>query len=88
MTISRLAHVSLEVPDLDEAVAFYSEVFGLVVIDSDEERRYLATGRSNTFELELAAGEAAMDHFAFSVVGEAGLEGSRRYARRPWCANA
>lgn len=74
MTIGRLAHVSLVVPDLELATTFYSEVFGLAVVGESEGRRYLASGRSRTFELELSSGSAALDHFAFSAVGEQSLD--------------
>lgn len=74
MTLSRLAHVALDVPDIELATEFYGEIFGLAVIAEEEGRRYLASGRSRTFELQLAAGETALDHFAFSVCGAADLD--------------
>lgn len=77
MTLSRLAHVALDVPDLDAATEFYGEIFGLAVIGEEGDRRYLASGRSRTFELELSRGDAALDHFAFSVCGEESLEQAR-----------
>lgn len=67
MNLSRLAHVALDVPDVELATEFYSEIFGLATVAEEGGRRYLASGRSHTFELELAEGEAALDHFAFSV---------------------
>jgi catechol 2,3-dioxygenase len=69
MIVSRLAHVALAVPDPDAATDFYGDVFGLAVVDDRDGWRYLSSGRSRTFELALTAGEAQLDHFAFSACG-------------------
>ena len=39
--ILRLSHADVRVPDLELATAYYSEVVGLVVTDSDDQRAYL-----------------------------------------------
>lgn len=78
MIVSRLAHVALAVPDVDAATDFYAGVFGLAVAGEDPGRRFLAGGRSSTFELVLSEGPAALEHFAFSVCGAAALDEARR----------
>lgn len=74
MTLSRLAHVALDVPGVEAATEFYAAIFGLDVVAEENGRRYLGSGRSHSYELELAEGEAAMDHFAFSACGREGLD--------------
>jgi catechol 2,3-dioxygenase len=78
MTIAtRLAHVALSVPDVDLAASFYGDIFGLVVVGEEGGRRFLAGGRSGTFELALAEGPPALDHVAFAACGPAALEEAR-----------
>lgn len=74
MTVTRLAHVALDVPDLALAEEFYSAIFGLVTLEGgDDGHRFMASGRSRTYELALRQGEPRMDHFALAVTGEEGL---------------
>lgn len=77
MIISRVAHVSLRVPDVDVAIEFYSYMFGLDVLARRGERVYLASGTSASFEVELVAGGNELDHFAFGVRGVDALEEAR-----------
>jgi catechol 2,3-dioxygenase len=77
MIASRLAHVALDVPDVEAATDFYTHIFGLAVVDEQAGTRFLSSGRSRTFELALREGEAALDHFAFSVCGPEALERAR-----------
>jgi catechol 2,3-dioxygenase-like lactoylglutathione lyase family enzyme len=77
--VGRLAHVALDVPDLDAAVTFYEQVLGLGVVAEGPGSAHLAGGRSNTYELLLRAGDAQLDHLAFAVVDQTALaEGRRR----------
>lgn len=78
MIISRLAHVALGMPDLDAGIDFYCDIFGLAVVRRDEDRAFLASGRSSTFELELGPYEPGVDHFAFGVRGPDALAEARR----------
>jgi catechol 2,3-dioxygenase len=71
--VSRLAHVELGVPDLEAAASFYSEALGMVAVRYEGDRAYLACGATNTYELQLRAGESEFDHFAFSVCGHDAL---------------
>ena len=72
--VSRLAHVELGVPDLEAAVAFYSEALGMEVVGHEDDRTYMACGATNTYELRLRSGEPEFGHFAFSVCGRDALE--------------
>jgi catechol 2,3-dioxygenase len=67
--VSRLAHIELGVPDLEAAVAFYSEALGMEAVRQESDQTYLACGATNTYELQLRAGEPECDHFALSVCG-------------------
>jgi catechol 2,3-dioxygenase len=71
--VSRLVHVALAVPDLDPAVAFYSEVLGIDVIREHGGHVYMACGTTNTYELRMRSGDAEFDHFALSVCGHDAL---------------
>jgi catechol 2,3-dioxygenase len=73
MLVSRLAHVSLDVVDVDAEVAFYGELLGLDVVAESGGAVYLACGATNTYELCLRQGEPRLDHFALAVLGEAAL---------------
>jgi catechol 2,3-dioxygenase-like lactoylglutathione lyase family enzyme len=73
MIVSRLAHVALDVPDLDVAVAFYGELFGLEVIARSSDAVYLSGGTTNTYDLRLRQGETRIDHFSLAVRGEPAL---------------
>ena len=73
MIVSRLAHIAFAVSDVEVATEFYRNVFGLEVVGDDGCHRFLAGGRSRTFELALTEGKPAMEHFAFSVCGRSAL---------------
>lgn len=77
MIVSKIAHVSLQVPDVKAAIDFYGNMFGLVVVESQAEGVYLGTGKSTTFELHLTQGENRLDHFAFGVRSADALEEAR-----------
>jgi catechol 2,3-dioxygenase len=87
MLVSRLAHVALEVIDLEAEVAFYEELLGLSVVGESDGAVYLSCGATNTYELSLRQGESRIDHFAFAVLGETALStlGERlTRAGAPW----
>jgi catechol 2,3-dioxygenase len=73
MLVTRLAHLALDVVDLDAEVAFYGELLGLDVVAESEGAVYLACGATNTYELCLRQGEPRIDHFALAVLGEEAL---------------
>src|SRR6185437_6952931 len=49
MLVSRLAHLALDVVDLDAEVAFYGELLGLDVAGESGGAVYLACGATNTY---------------------------------------
>jgi catechol 2,3-dioxygenase-like lactoylglutathione lyase family enzyme len=73
MIVTRLAHVALDVPDLDVAVTFYGELFGLEVIARSADIAYLSGGTTNTYDLRLRVGETRIDHFSLALRGELAL---------------
>jgi len=77
MLVTRLAHVALDVVDLDTEVAFYGEMLGLDVVAESGGAVYLACGATNTYELRLRQGEPRLDHFALAVRGQAALSALR-----------
>lgn len=54
----RLGHASFETPDLDKAIAYYTEVAGLVLVVREKDRAFLAT-RIGQLAIALHRGEAA-----------------------------
>jgi catechol 2,3-dioxygenase len=69
MTVLRVGHVGLRVPDLDRSVAHAVEVIGLRVSRRDDGAAYL-TCNARHHELVLLAGDhAACDHLAFEALG-------------------
>src|SRR5258708_10546138 len=67
MKPSRLGHATFETQDLDKAVAYYTDVNGLVVASRDKDRAYLA---SKTGLLALAlekGGEENLRRISFEV---------------------
>lgn len=73
----RVAHVGLQVPDLDASVAFAQRILGLRVSQRDDAIAYV-TCNDRHHELSLHAGTAAaLDHIAFEVDRErfAAIEG-------------
>jgi catechol 2,3-dioxygenase len=60
-------HVTLQVRDLDGAVDFYKNVFGLGVLARDDERVYLGCGFDENYDLAVQEGPPGIDHFAVRV---------------------
>jgi catechol 2,3-dioxygenase len=65
--VRRFEHARLRTPDLEVAVAFYTEVMGLVALDRDEETVYLGAGADENFDLALIEGGTGIEHFALRV---------------------
>lgn len=63
----RLEHVELAVTDFDAAVAFYTDVMGLVEIERDDETVYLGCGMDENYDLALCNGGTGVEHFALRV---------------------
>lgn len=60
-------HVRLQVPDLETAVEFYDEIFGLTVIDRTDTTVYLGCGFDENYDLAVREGTPGIDHFAVRV---------------------
>lgn len=87
--IVKAGHIEYLVTDLEEAKRFYVDTLGFVVTESDEEHLYLRGLEDRQHHsLTLAKSEApGVDHFAFRVADEAGLEALERLAQaRGWYA--
>lgn len=63
-SVRRLEHVELFVSDLPTAVAFYTDVFGLVELDRVGETVYLGCGLDGNFDVALTGGETGIEHLA------------------------
>ena len=73
MTVAGLCELTLQVRDLEVLEAFYTDVFGLKVLKREDDRVWLAAGRSARLglwlpgEKEVGAEGGAHVHYAFSV---------------------
>jgi catechol 2,3-dioxygenase len=65
--VKKFEHATLRVTDLDEAVAFYTDVLGLVELDRDDGVVYLGCGLDDNYDLGLIEGGTGVDHFAIRV---------------------
>ena len=74
--ILRLSHAEVRVPDLELAVAYYSEVVGLVVTDHDAERAYLKAWDEHQHHslILTAAPTYGLNALGFKVESEADLD--------------
>lgn len=72
--IRRMAHVALQVPDLDASVAWATTVMGLREVEREDGVSYL-THADNHHSLQyIAADRAALDHIAMEASDDAALE--------------
>jgi catechol 2,3-dioxygenase-like lactoylglutathione lyase family enzyme len=98
--VRRLGHASFSTPDLEAQVAYYSEVLGLRVLDSDKDRAFLAC-RTGLEAIALERGpEVALRRLAFQVapgsdfsamaraLGERGIKSERRSGISPGIGEA
>ncbi len=74
--VTRIGHMTLRVPDLDRAVAFYEDVLGLRVSDRRADRAYL-TCNARHHELVLATGAPAYESIGLEVADDADLDRAR-----------
>lgn len=73
-SVRRLEHVELRVEDLEQAVEFYTGVFGLVEFYRDDGVVYLGCGLDDNFDLALVEGGTGVEHFAIRA-GERSVGG-------------
>ena len=74
--ILRLSHVDVRVPDLELALAYYSEVVGLVVTGHDDDRAYLKGWDEHQHHslILTAAPTYGLDGLGFKLTSEAELD--------------
>lgn len=82
MIISRIAHASFRVTDLEAAIEFYGNLLGLAVRERRDDRVFMGSGKSASYELEFTKGPNQLDHFAFGVRGLDALEEARRRLKK------
>jgi catechol 2,3-dioxygenase len=75
--VRQFEHLELGVPDLDEAVGFYSDIIGMTELAREDGVVYLGFGLDNNYDLALTAGEG-VGHFAFRVDDPDEIEGYQR----------
>jgi catechol 2,3-dioxygenase-like lactoylglutathione lyase family enzyme len=77
----RLGHATLETPDLDRAIAYYTEVNGLVLSARDKGRAYLASKVGLLAVVLERAPRERLQRLAFEIAADTGIpEAARRLA--------
>src|SRR6267378_2816451 len=67
ITPRRVGHATFETPDLDKALAYYTEVNGLVLNSRDKDRAYLAS-KTGLLTIALERGrDAGLRRISFEV---------------------
>jgi catechol 2,3-dioxygenase-like lactoylglutathione lyase family enzyme len=66
----RFSHVTLETPDLESQIAYFTEILGLVVAERDNGRAYLATKHGDLVVTLATGGQARCARLAFQVARE------------------
>jgi catechol 2,3-dioxygenase-like lactoylglutathione lyase family enzyme len=72
--ILRVDHVSIRVPDLEQAVAWYTTILGLVEIERRHGRVYLCGPVSGRYAIALTEGGTGMEYVSFAVNGPDALQ--------------
>ena len=67
--ILRVDHVSVRVPDLEQGVAWYTTILGLVEIERRRGRVYLGGPVSGRYAVALTEGGTGMEYVSFAVNG-------------------
>ena len=68
--VQRVESVEIRVSDVDEAVAFYTGVMGLVEMDLDGDAVYLGCGLDANWDMAVREGAPGVDRFAMRVTDE------------------
>ena len=69
-TASRIDHISIQVTDLPRSIAFYREVFGLSILNEDEDNEIVRMGTSSILvSLHRKPPTGIVDHYAIAVDG-------------------
>ena len=72
--ILRIDHVCVRVPDLEQGVAWYTTILGLIEIERRRGRVYLGTPIAGRHAIALAEGGTGMDYVSFAVNGPDALQ--------------
>jgi len=73
VTLMSLDHVVIRVRDLEDALRWYRDILGLMVLEERDGAAFLDCGGDAHIDLGLIAGGVGLDHAAFAVPGEAML---------------
>lgn len=65
--VHKFEHAELQVEDVDAASDFYTDVIGLVEIDTRDGTRYLGSGYDENYDVALTEGGTGVAHFAVRV---------------------
>lgn len=77
--ITRIAHATFETPDLEKAVAYYTEVNGLALVENAKKRAFLAT-KTGQLAVQLEEGsDARCARLAFELAPDADLVAIRKW---------
>lgn len=61
-------HISIQVDDMDAAIAFYQSIFGLSILNQDEENEIVRMGVSSVIvSLHRKAPTRIVDHYAIAI---------------------
>lgn len=67
---TRIDHVSIQVTDMRRSIEFYRSVFGLTIINEDEENRIVRMGADRILvSLHAKAPTGIVDHYAIAIDG-------------------
>ena len=65
--VRRFEHAVLQVTDRDAAIAFYTDVLGLVELERENGTVYLGCGLDGNYDIGLTEGGTGIEHFAIRV---------------------
>jgi catechol 2,3-dioxygenase-like lactoylglutathione lyase family enzyme len=69
-TATRIDHISVQTTDLERSIAFYHDIFGLNVLNSDEANRIARMGATRIIvSLHEKPPTGIVDHFAIAIDG-------------------
>src|SRR5712664_4789636 len=71
--IAAIGHVALQVPNLDESVAWATTVMGLREVAREGSTSYLTHGGAHHSLVYIEAGEGALDHISLQARDETAL---------------
>lgn len=68
--VPKVEHAHIRVNDLDSAVRFYTDIMGLVEVDSKGDDVRLSCGLSPRYDLAVTEGGSGLDHFAIRTTAD------------------